>query len=97
MALLRARHPSLRADLLKQIVKAARDLRKSHAEEALTSVITTRRLLALCARLARGNEVERALNVCVLNKAPAEDFKVIRETFDHHLGPLGAPAKAAQA
>jgi cobaltochelatase CobS len=88
VALLRMRHPSLQADLLKRIVKAATDLRKSHAEEALTSVITTRRLLALCARLERGNDVKRALSVCVLNKAPTEDVKVIRETFDHHLGPM---------
>jgi hypothetical protein len=88
VGLLRMRHPSLQADLLRRIVKAAIDLRKCHAEEALTSVITTRRLLALCARLERGNAVQRALGVCVLNKAPGEDVKVIRETFDHHLGPM---------
>jgi cobaltochelatase CobS len=88
VALLRTRHPSLDKDLLRRIVKAATDLRKSHDEEALTSVITTRRLLALCTRLQRGNAVQRALDVCVLNKAPGEDVKVIRETFDHHLGPM---------
>jgi hypothetical protein len=51
-------------------------------------VITTRRLLAMCARLARGNDFQRALTVCVLNKAPEEDRKIIAETFDHHVGPL---------
>lgn len=87
--LLHARHPSLKKDLLKCIVAAAGDLRKAHANEELTTVVTTRRLLALCARLERGNDFQRALTVCVLNKMPAEDIKVIRETFDHHVGPLG--------
>ncbi|NLX23211.1 MAG: hypothetical protein GXY55_16290 [Phycisphaerae bacterium] len=50
---------------------------------------STRRLLALCARLERGNAFARALEVCVLNKAPAEDRKDIAETFEHHVGPLG--------
>ena len=86
--LLRSRHPSLGKDLLKCMVKAAADLRKAHANEELTTVITTRRLLALCARLERGNEFARALHVCVLNKVPTEDAKVVRETFDHHVGPL---------
>ena len=76
-------------DHAKAIVKAANDLRKAHAAEELTTVMTTRRLLALCVRLARGNDLERALTVCVLNKMPPEDIKVIRETFDHHIGPLG--------
>lgn len=93
--LLRARHASLNKDLLKRIVKAAGDLRKAHAEEQLTTVISTRRLLALCARLERGNEFKRALMVCVLNKVPPEDVKVIQETFDHHLGPMGQPQTAA--
>lgn len=93
--LLRARHGSLNKDLLKRIVKAADDLRKAHAEEQLTTVISTRRLLALCARLERGNEFKRALHVCVLNKVPPEDVKVIQETFDHHLGPMGQPQAAA--
>jgi hypothetical protein len=44
---------------------------------------------ALCAHLERGNEFQRALAVCVLNKVPTEDMKVIQETFDHHVGPLG--------
>lgn len=92
--LLHARHPSLKKDLLKCMVKAAGDLRKAHAEEQLTTVLTTRRLLALCARLERGNEFPRALAVCVLNKVPAEDQKVIAETFDHHVGPL-AQAKVS--
>jgi cobaltochelatase CobS len=50
--LLRVRHASLNKDLLKRIVKAAGDLRKAHAEEQLTTVVSTRRLLALtaCAR-----------------------------------------------
>ncbi len=85
--LLRSRHPSLSKDLLKRMVKAANDLRKAHAAEQLTTVVTTRRLLALCARLERGNDFERAMRVCVLNKVPQEDVKVIRETFDHHIGP----------
>ena len=84
--LLRSRHPSLDKAMLKQLVKAANDLRKAHAAEELTTVVTTRRLLALCARLERGNEFSRALEVCVLNKAPQEDGKVLRETFAHHLG-----------
>ncbi len=92
--LLRTRHPSLKKDLLKCIVKAAEDLRKAHAEEQLTTVVTTRRLLALCARLERGNEFDRALTVCVLNKAPQEDAKVLKETFDHHVGPLAQNATA---
>jgi hypothetical protein len=78
----------VKKDLLKCMVKAAGDLRKAHAEEQLTTVLTTRRLLALCARLERGNDFQRALNVCVLNKVPAEDQKVIAETFEHHVGPL---------
>jgi hypothetical protein len=61
---------------------------KQDAEEQLTTVITTRRLLALCARLERGNAFPRALQVCVLNKVPTEDQKVIQETFDHHVGPM---------
>ena len=85
---MRARHGNLKKDLLKRIVKAATDLRKAHAQEELTTVVSTRRLLALCARLARGNDFQRALTVCVLNKVPQEDEKVIRETFDHHLGPM---------
>jgi len=71
------------------MVKAAGELRKAHAEEQLTTVITTRRLLALCARLERGNDFPRAMAVCILNKVPDEDRKVISETFDHHVGPLG--------
>ena len=86
--LLHSRHPSVKKDLLKCMVKAAGDLRKAHAEEQLTTVLTTRRLLALCARLERGNEFPRALQVCVLNKVPTEDQKVIAETFEHHVGPL---------
>ena len=35
------------------------------------------------------NDFPRALQVCVLNKVPAEDKRVIEETFDHHVGPLG--------
>jgi len=85
--LLQARHPTLNDKLVKAIVKAAGDLRRSHAAEELTTTVTTRRLLALCARLARGNEFDRALQVCVLNKMPGEDAKVIRETFDHHVDP----------
>lgn len=86
--LLHKRHSSVNKDLLKCMVKAAGDLRTAHANEELTTVITTRRLLALCARLARGNDFQRALAVCVLNKAPLEDARVIHETFDHHVGPL---------
>jgi len=93
--LLRSRHASLNKDLLKRIVKAAGDLRKAHAEEQLTTVVSTRRLLALCARLERGNDFTRALTVCVLNKVPAEDVKVIQETFDHHLGPMAQQQPAA--
>ncbi|GMU20514.1 MAG: hypothetical protein AMXMBFR13_06110 [Phycisphaerae bacterium] len=88
--LLHSRHPAIKKDLLKCMVKAAGDLRRAHANEELTTVLTTRRLLALCARLARGNEFPRALAVCVLNKVPEEDRKVIAETFDHHVGPLAA-------
>jgi hypothetical protein len=87
--LLHSRYPAVKKDLLKCIVKAAGDLRQAHANEELTTVLTTRRLLALCARLERGNELPRALQVCVLNKVPQEDSRVIRETFEHHLGPLG--------
>lgn len=93
--LLRTRHPSINKDLLKRIVKAAGDLRKAHAEEQLTTVVSTRRLLALCARLERGNDFKRALQVCVLNKVPPEDVKVIQETFDHHLGTMGQQQSAA--
>ena len=75
------------AEEAKTIVKAANDLRRSHAAEELTTTVTTRRLLALCACLTRGNDFERALQVCLLNKMPVEDAKVIRETFDHHVDP----------
>ncbi len=88
MELLRARHPAVPKDLLTCMVKAAEDLRKAHAAEQLTTVVTTRRSLALCARLSRGNAFAHALTVCVLNKAPAEDRKVIADTFDHHVGPF---------
>ena len=54
-----------------------------------TALPTSRRPLALCARLERGNEFPRAPQVCVLNKVPQEDVRVIRETFEHHVGPLG--------
>lgn len=37
------------------MVQAAGDLRKAHAGEELTTVVTTRRLLTLCARLERRN------------------------------------------
>jgi len=86
--LLRSRQPALAKPLLTCLVKAASDLRKAHAQEELTTVITTRRLLALCARLARGNDFPRALTTCILNKVPPEDLKVIQETFDHHVGPM---------
>lgn len=86
--LLHSRHPAIKKDLLRCMVKAAGDLRQAHAQEQLTTVLTTRRLLALCARLERGNEFPRALQVCVLNKVPAEDSRVMRETFEHHVGPL---------
>ncbi len=94
-SLLRSRHPSLDKSFLKRVVKAATDLRSAHAAEQLTTVITTRRLLALCARLERGNEFERALRVCVLNKVPQEDAKVVQETFDHHIGSLKSTPTAA--
>ena len=87
--LLHSRYPAVKKDLLKCMVKAANDLRKAHANEELTTVLTTRRLLALCARLERGTEFPRALTVCVLNKVPSEDSRVIRETFEHHVGPMG--------
>lgn len=87
--LLRSRHPALAKPLLTCLVKAASDLRKAHAQEELTTVITTRRLLALCARLARGNDFPRALTACILTKVPQEDVKVIQETFDHHVGSMG--------
>jgi hypothetical protein len=79
------------------MVKAASDLRKAHAQEELTTVITTRRLLALCATLARGSDFPRALTACILNKVPQEDVKVIQETFDHHVGPMGKGKGASQA
>lgn len=87
--LLQARHASIKKDLLTCLVTAAGDLRKAHAEEQLTTTVTTRRLLALCARIERGNDFARALQTTVLNKVPPEDRKVIAETFDHHVGPLG--------
>ena len=87
--LLQSRHASLEKNLLTCLVKAAGDLRKAHAEEQLTTTVTTRRLLALCARIERGNDFARALQTTVLNKVPPEDRKVIAETFDHHVGPLG--------
>ena len=59
--LLHARHPAVKKDLLRCLVAAAGDLRRAHANEELTTVITTRRLLALCARLERGNDFPRAL------------------------------------
>ena len=95
VALLHSRYPAVKKDLLKCIVAAASDLRKAHAAEELTTVLTTRRLLALCARLERGNGFPRALQVCVLNKVPEEDRKMIGETFDHHVGPLGRAAATA--
>lgn len=86
--LLHSRFPAVTKDLLKCMVKAAGDLRRAHANEELTTVLTTRRLLVLCARLQRGNAFARALEVCVLNKVPSEDRKVIDETFGHHVGPM---------
>jgi hypothetical protein len=89
LRLLHSRHPAIKKDLLKCMVAAANDLRRAHMQEQLTTVLTTRRLLAMCARLERGSEFSRALQVCVLNKAPQEDAKVLEETFLHHVGPLG--------
>jgi len=89
VGLLHSRHPSLGKDLLKRMVKAAGDLRRAHAEEQLTTALSMRRLLAMCAGLERGNDFQRALTVCVLNKVPPEDVKVFRETFDHHVGTAG--------
>lgn len=88
ISLLKARHASLGKQMLTCLVKAAGDLRKAHAEEQLTTTVTTRRLLALCARLERGNDFQRALHTTLLNKVPPEDRKVIAEAFDHHVGPL---------
>lgn len=93
ISLLKARHASLGKQMLTCLVKAAGDLRKAHAEEQLTTTVTTRRLLALCARLARGNDFERALHTTLLNKVPPEDRKVIAEAFDHHVGPLAGGKK----
>jgi hypothetical protein len=45
--LLHSRYPAVKKDLLKCMIKAAGDLRKAHAEEQLTTILTTRRLLAL--------------------------------------------------
>lgn len=89
--LLKARFPTIQESLLICLVTAAGDLRKAHAEEQLTTTVTTRRLLALCARLARGHELPRALQTTLLNKVPAEDRKVIAETIDHHVGPANPP------
>jgi cobaltochelatase CobS len=86
--LLTARYPTVPKALVTCLVKAAEDLRKAHAEEQLTTTVTTRRLLALCARLARGNEFQRALETTLLNKVPQEDRRVIAEAFDHHVGPM---------
>lgn len=88
ISLLKSRHSGLDRKLLTALVKAAGDLRKAHGEEQLTTTVTTRRLLALCARLARGNDFQRALQTTLLNKVPPEDRKVIAETLDHHVGPL---------
>ena len=74
--------------MLTFLVKAAGDLRKAHAEEQLTTTVTTRRLLALYARLERGNEFQRALQTTLINKVPPEDRKVIAEAFNHHVGSL---------
>jgi len=89
VTLLHSRYPSVRKDLLQCMGKAAGGLRRALANEELTTVITTRWLLAMCARLERSNEFARALQVCVLNTVPQEDVRVIRETFEHHVGPLG--------
>ena len=59
---------------------------RAHAQEELAIVITARRLLALCARLARGNDFPRVLWACILNKVPPEDRKATGETFDHDVG-----------
>jgi hypothetical protein len=34
----------------------------------------------------------RALSACILNKVPQADVKVIQETFNHHVGPMGEKA-----
>lgn len=94
VSLLRSRFPGLQKELLTSLVTAAGDLRKAHAEEQLTTTVTTRRLLALCARLARGTDLPRALQTTLLNKVPAEDRKVIAETIDHHVGPQPEPPQA---
>jgi len=65
------------------------------SSDSISKGLSTRRLLGLCARLERGNDFKRALQVCVLNKIPPEDVKVVQETFDHHLGPIGQQQGAA--
>ena len=77
------------------MIKAATDLRKAHAQEELTTVITTRQLLALRARLSRGNDFPRALMVCILNTVPQEDVKVIQQTFDIMSGRWGSSSAAS--
>ena len=42
-----------------------------------------------CARLADSDDFPRALTACILNKVPQEDVKVIQETFNHLVGPMG--------
>jgi hypothetical protein len=44
--------------------------------------------------LERGNAFDRALTVCVLNEAPQEDAKVLKERFEHHVGPLAQSVTA---
>lgn len=91
--LLQSRFSNLNGSLISALVQAANDLRKAHAEQQLTTTVTTRRLLALCTRLARGNDLPRALQTTLLNKVPPEDRKVIAETIDHHVGPQSNPAQ----
>jgi hypothetical protein len=69
-------------------VKAASDLRKAHAQEELTPLITTQLLLTLCAWLSRCSRFQRAISGCILNRVQQEGVRVIPQTFDHRVGPL---------
>ena len=76
--------PTLEHSLVDGLVKFAGSIRKAIEEETLFSTFSTRRLLAF-ARKVPTLGLSKALEVCVLNKLPANDRTIVAEIAQRHL------------
>ena len=84
--LLHKRHPDLDSTVICNMVAAANELRTAFREHKISTVLSTRRLLALCSRLESGNPWQRALHICVLNKIPSDDARFTESIFERVMG-----------